>query len=58
MFGFLRLPELIILAILVILLFGAKNIPNLAKGIGQSITEFKKATGKPEDEPAKEATKE
>lgn len=52
--GFLRLPELIILAILVILLFGAKNIPNLAKGLGQSITEFKKAT-KPEDEPNKPA---
>jgi len=50
--GFFRLPELIILGLLVVLLFGAKNIPGLAKGFGQGISEFKKAH-KDEDAPDK-----
>ena len=53
MFGIAgHLPELIIILVLVILIFGAKSIPGLAKGMGQSITEFRKAT-KSEDEPEK-----
>ena len=47
-----HLPELIIVLVLVLLIFGAKSIPGLAKGMGQGITEFRKAT-KPEDEPEK-----
>jgi len=47
--GFLRLPELIILAVLVLLLIGGKNIPNLAKGLGQGISEFRKQA-KPDEE--------
>ena len=40
---------LIILAI-IILLFGAKKLPDLAKGLGQSIKEFKKATREIEED--------
>ena len=33
--------ELVILLALVLLIFGAKRLPDLAKGLGQSITNFK-----------------
>jgi len=35
---------LIIAVVLIILFFGASKIPELARGIGQGITEFKNAT--------------
>jgi len=47
--------EIIIIALVVILLFGGKKLPELIKGIGQSIREFKKSSsGEDEDEPKKE----
>ena len=36
--------ELVIIVLVVILLFGAKKIPELAKGIGKGIREFKDAS--------------
>jgi len=36
--------EMIIIAFAVLLLFGAKKIPELARGLGQGISEFRKAT--------------
>ena len=53
--------ELVLIVIVVLLLFGAKKIPELAKGLGTGIKEFKKATNEinsevqraMEDEPAK-----
>lgn len=42
--GFLGGQEIVVLLIIVILLFGAKKIPELAKGLGQGIKEFKKAS--------------
>lgn len=36
--------EIIIIAIIILVLFGAKRIPELAKGIGQGIKEFRKAS--------------
>ena len=36
--------EIIIILIIVILLFGAKKIPELMKGVGKGIKEFKSAT--------------
>ena len=40
----LRLPELLIILFIVILIFGANRLPDLAKGIGKSIKNFKDAT--------------
>jgi sec-independent protein translocase protein TatA len=44
--GFLGLggQELILVGLLILLLFGAKKIPDLMKGLGQGIKEFKNAT--------------
>lgn len=36
--------EWIIIALAVLLFFGAKKIPELARGLGQGISEFRKAT--------------
>ncbi len=37
------MPELLIILAIVVLLFGAKKIPDLAKGMGKGIKDFKKA---------------
>jgi sec-independent protein translocase protein TatA len=36
--------EIILIVAIVLILFGAKKLPELAKGLGQGIREFKKAT--------------
>jgi sec-independent protein translocase protein TatA len=42
-FGPLGTPELIIIAILILVLFGAKKLPTFARSLGKSMGEFKKA---------------
>lgn len=46
----LRPMELLIIAFIVLLLFGAKRLPDLFRSMGRSIGEFKKATREIEDE--------
>ena len=41
--GPLGTPELIIIAILVLILFGAKKLPTFARSLGRSMGEFRKA---------------
>lgn len=36
-------PEMIMIFIVILLLFGAKKLPELARGVGKSMGEFKKA---------------
>jgi TatA/E family protein of Tat protein translocase len=43
-------PEMMIIFIVVLLLFGAKKIPELARGLGKSMGEFKRARDEFEDE--------
>jgi len=43
-------PEIAIIFVLVLLLFGAKKIPELARGLGKSMGEFKRARDEFEDE--------
>ena len=43
-------PEIIIILFVVLLLFGAKKLPELAKGFGKGIKEFKKAQKDVSDE--------
>jgi sec-independent protein translocase protein TatA len=44
MFGSLGLPELLVILFIVILVFGASRLPELGKGIGKGIRNFKDAT--------------
>lgn len=52
MFGIFNLGggEIILILALVLILFGAKKLPELAKGLGTGIKEFKKATREVTDE--------
>ena len=43
MFGKLGLPELVVLLIIIFFLFGAKRLPEMGKGIGEGIKNFKKS---------------
>lgn len=51
------MPELLIVLAIVVLLFGAKKIPDLAKGMGKGIKDFKKAIKEDEEEPKEIAAK-
>ena len=46
--------ELVVILMILLVLFGGSKLPSLAKGLGQSIKEFKKAA-KDDEEPAKPA---
>jgi sec-independent protein translocase protein TatA len=37
-------PELIIILVLIVVLFGGRKLPELAKGLSQGLKEFKSAT--------------
>jgi len=52
-FGIPSGPDLIILLVIVLVLFGAKRLPELARGLGQSVNEFKKAKDEFDKEVAK-----
>ena len=50
------MTEIILILVVVVLLFGGRKIPELMKGIGQGMKEFKKAS-KVEDTDTKEVVK-
>ena len=52
MFG-LGVWELLIVLAIVVVLFGAKRLPLIGEGLGGMITNFKKATKKNKEDPAK-----
>ncbi|MBN9400441.1 MAG: twin-arginine translocase TatA/TatE family subunit ['Candidatus Kapabacteria' thiocyanatum] len=54
----LGLPELLLIALLVVLLFGSKKIPELMRGLGSGIKEFKKAATGEETPNASDTKKE
>ncbi|MCK4771647.1 MAG: twin-arginine translocase TatA/TatE family subunit [Candidatus Latescibacteria bacterium] len=41
-FGRIGLPEILIMALILVFIFGAKKIPELMRGMGQGIKEFRK----------------
>ena len=49
--------ELIVILVILLVLFGGAKLPSLAKGLGQSIKEFKKASKEVEEEPKADAEK-
>ena len=44
MFRNIGTTEIIIIAVLILILFGGKKIPEFFKGLGESISEFKRAS--------------
>jgi sec-independent protein translocase protein TatA len=50
MFGNLGTGEIILILLVVLILFGAKKIPELAQGIGKGMKEFKKSLKDVEEE--------
>ena len=58
MFGSVGMPELIIGLVVILLLFGAKRVHELARGLGSGVREFKKGTQEGEVEKKKEEEKE
>ena len=44
-------PELLILLLVILVLFGGAKLPKLAKSLGEAQNEFKKATDRPGDRP-------
>jgi sec-independent protein translocase protein TatA len=60
-------PDLIVILLIILVLFGARKLPELARGMGQAVKEFQKAkdefsnelhkAGKPEAETAKSDVK-
>lgn len=48
--GHIGFQEILIIVVIILVLFGARKIPELARSMGKGITEFKK--GLKEDEPS------
>ncbi len=50
--GFIGLPELLLLGLLALLLFGPKRLPEMGRGLGKGLREFKESvTGDGKDAP-------
>lgn len=48
MFG-IGIPELLIILVIVLIIFGANKLPEIGSGMGRAIKNFKKATSEPEE---------
>jgi sec-independent protein translocase protein TatA len=56
--GSIGMPELVIGLVVILLLFGAKRVPELARGLGSGVREFKKGTQEGEVEKSEDEHKE
>ena len=54
MFG-LKMPELLLILLVLLLLFGANKLPQLGQGLGETIKGFRKALAAKDEAPAKGA---
>ena len=57
MFGSLGGSEIFLILLVILIFFGAKKLPELAKGLGQGIREFRKAAKDVQEEVEKESRK-
>jgi sec-independent protein translocase protein TatA len=50
-FGSLGLPEILLILLIVVIIFGARRLPELGKSLGEGIKNFKKSvSGKEQDQ--------
>jgi sec-independent protein translocase protein TatA len=56
MFGSLGLPELLVILLIVLIVFGASKLPQLGKGLGQGMRNFKDSIKGEEPPPDKPKT--
>ncbi len=56
MFG-LGMPELIVILVIVLIIFGANRLPQLGEGLGKAIKGFKKGLSDPKEEAGKKENK-
>ncbi|MEM0340126.1 MAG: twin-arginine translocase TatA/TatE family subunit [Acidilobaceae archaeon] len=48
--GSLGLPELLVILLILVLIFGASKLPELARALGQSVKEFRKSVSEEQTE--------
>lgn len=58
LFGNIGVPELIIIVVLILLLFGAKRIPDLMKSMGKGVRSFKEGINEIEKDVSSDTDKE
>lgn len=56
MFGSLGMPELIVIFVIALVVFGPRKLPELGRSLGRGIAEFKKATSELQDTLEREIT--
>lgn len=49
MIGGIGIPELLIILVIVLIIFGANKLPEIGGGMGRAIKNFKKATNEPDE---------
>ncbi len=57
MIGGIGMPELIIILVIILIIFGAGKLPEIGAGLGKGIKNFKKATKEPLDDKSDEPEK-
>lgn len=57
MFGGIGMQEMLLIFLVILLLFGAKRIPDIAHGLGKGIREFKRAMDETKSEIEREVTR-
>lgn len=50
LFGPIGLPEMLIILVIILLIFGASRLPEIGRGVGQGIKNFKASVKDPVDE--------
>lgn len=54
--GWIGTPEIIIIVVIILLLFGGKKIPELMRGLGKGVKEFKDGVGEDTDKKDESST--
>ena len=57
MFGQLGVPEMLVILVIALLVFGPKKLPSLGKSLGEGLTSFKKALNGQDDDKSDEKPK-